>query len=292
MNKTLILLLLILFSNLTITQAQKRVEKGVIYQSGDQVYGPVAGISSVIPSMWMGINPQGSESFLLIPSDNSNAQIIVLIVKDSIDAIKNRWKNKMEFTNNIYLELEKPPVERNGWLTGDIKVTGSTGHNKGYVEAKCGNWGVCTINLLVADEGNIEKYKPSLISFSDSCVFTEPTLASRYGDFDWTTFLQNKALIRWSHDPDFRQNNQVHLCKSGTFQSKLKTKGIIKDDKSPYFGKNSGTWEVQGIGPTAKLYLYFNKLTPLIVEVEMRDGGKLFVNGIQYFSIESNKCTD
>ncbi|GEM_PF-3595890 len=288
MNKILAALFIIVtFSSF----AQERVEQGVIYQSGQKVYGPVAGLSSVIPAKWMGLMPQGTEAFLLIPGDNSNAQIITVVTKDSIEEIKKRWKSKMEFSEGIFLEMENEPVERNGWLVGDIKVTGSTNHPGGYIEAKCGEWGVCAINLLVASDKDINKYKKDLIAFSDASEFTEPKLTSRYADFDWLPYLQNTMLVKWTHDPGYRRNNQVHLCQDGKFRSKLKTKGIVEHEDSPYMGSNSGEWEVQGIGPTAKLYLYFNKLSPLIVDLKMNDG-KLFINGIQYFSMESDKCAD
>ena len=285
-------LLIILLFFVSYSHAQKRVEQGVLYSAGEKVYGPVAGLESAIPEGWMGILPQGTESFLLIPTDNSNAQIIVLVVKDDINSINERWQKKAEFANGIFLQAKEEPYDRNGWLATEIDISGSSNHPNGYVEAKCGEWGLCTINLLLTSDSDYEKHVEDLRKFSDACILSEPKLTSRYADFDWLSYLQNKALIRWSHEPNFKTNNQVHLCADGKFQSRLKTSGIVKGEKSPYFGKNYGEWEVQGVGPTAKLYLYFNKLSPLIVDVEMREGGNLFINNIQYFSMESDKCAD
>ena len=118
----------------------------------------------------------------------------------------------------------------------------------------------------------------------DNSKLGEPSLGSIYENFDWSEKLKNKYLATYVSNPYVKKNNQVWLCADGTFKSLLRQKGFGELTKKQS-GKQSGTWEAQGVGAKGELILNFKKAHPLRVEMELKDD-KLMVNGIRFYIME------
>ena len=288
MKAKFLILIALLFLVIAV-DAQDRVKPGILYTSQEPIYGPVAGVKAIIPKDWVGILPKDTEAFLMAPATNTDAEIIVMVDKDNIEEIKKRWLQGMQFSEDIFISVDGEIKERKGWMTADIKVTGGSGNAAGYAEARCGMYGNCVANLLISTPDDIKKYKSVLKEFDDNLTFVQPKEVGIYDDFDWAKKLVNKDLIKWTTDGKYKQNNRLRLCGNGSFNMKIKSKGIIKGDKSPYYGKNSGEWEVDGVGQTAKLYLYFKNITDLVLDLKLEDD-KLYINDIRYFFMQSESC--
>lgn len=274
-------------------KAQERIRPGILYQSNDTIHAPRYGITSVIPDGWAGVLPQQTEMFLLMSKDNPESSIYAFGVEDTESALRERWTNGpgLEVENNIKLVRSSDVFERGDAIAADLIVENSTNNLKGYIEAKCSDYGRCLTLLLVVPEPFLEKAKAGLQQFMDYTVMSEPTMGDIYDDFVWADFFGGKFLATRQINPyeKEKRKNEIWLCPDGTFRSVIRIKGFANVPK-PVSGRKSGTWEATGTGSTGILRLVFNKMEdPVEVSTEIRDD-KLYINNIRYFVMQNTTC--
>lgn len=283
--KTSLLYVLLFFCSISVF-GQDRVKPGELYPSGSPLWGPRIGVKATVPENWNGVLPRDEEIFLL-SSTNSFAEIFVMSNEtDSFNAIKARWVKGMEFGNNILVKAAAEPTMRNGILAADLQVQNNSTGVKGYVEAKCGPFNICLISFMTSDPQNYERNKKSVQEFMDGVQFEKPSNENPYTNFDWDTFLRNKQLVNFAVEQGGSKETQINLCGDGTFKANLKKTGLFKDQGLK--GKKTGTWTVEGKGPTAKLIFEINKAGKLEVMLEFKDE-KVFANGERYF-VSAGEC--
>ena len=122
-----------------------------------------------------------------------------------------------------------------------------------------------------------------------SSVIEEPSLATMYGDFDWGKFLSNKYLMSYISSAQYKEQDEIWLCDDGTFRAKIKSKGKLVVEKSPYKGSNKGTWTAEGIGENGLLHLVMPKADDITLKMEIKDD-KIFINGGRFFALENDSC--
>ncbi len=269
-------------------RAQERIIPGKLYHEGDEIRAPKIGVRATIPANWNGLLPRGEEIFLLSPT-NSFAEIFVMTSSNgSLEEIRKQWGKGMDFGNSFKIKLEGEIVQRTPEImAADLNLGDNTTGMKGYIEAKCGDFNVCIVSMLSSDPQNFEANKKSVQAFMDELQFNEPTNENPYTNFDWDPFLRNKQLVTFAFDNKSSKETLVNLCEDGTFKAVFKKSGLFKDQGLK--GKKSGTWSVNGIGPTTKLVLTIDKMGPVETMLEIRDE-KIFANGERYFVSASVDC--
>lgn len=283
-KKTLTFLLVMITVTL---YAQDRLKPGQLYPAGSPLWGPRIGVKATVPENWNGLLPRDEEIFLL-SSTNSFAEIFVMgSENDSFDSIKERWKKGVELGNNIFVKADGEPMLRGGdILAANLTANNSTG-TKGYIEAKCGPFNVCLISMMTSDPQNYERNKKGVQEFMDGVQFEKPSTENPYTNFDWDPFLRNKQLVTFAFDDRSSKETIINLCADGTFKANLKKSGLFKENGLK--GKKTGTWTVNGIGPTTKLVLTVDKMGTIETTLEIRDE-KVFANGERYFVSAAVEC--
>ena len=268
--------------------AQERLRPGQLYKPGDSIWSPRVGVKAVIPQNWNGVLPRDEEIFLL-SSTNSFAEIFVMTNEnDSFEEMRKRWKVGTEFGGNILVKAAGEPGLRNKETLGaDLEVVNSTTPGKGYIEARCSPYNFCLVAFMITDPQNFDANKKGVQQLMDGIQFEKPSNENPYTNFDWDPFLRNKQLVSFSFDNKSSKETLVNLCSDGTFRATFKKSGLFKDQGLK--GKKSGTWTVNGIGPTTKLILTITKMGPVETILEIRDE-KIFANGERYFVSESVDC--
>jgi len=273
--------------------AQERIRPGILYQSNDTIHAPRYGITSVIPDGWAGVLPQQTEMFLLMSKDNPESSIYAFGVEDTESDLRERWMKGpgLEVENNIKLARSSDVFERGDAIAADLIVENSTNNLKGYIEARCSDYGRCVVLLLVVPEPFLEKAKAGLQQFMDNTVLSKPTMGDVYDDFVWADFFGGKYLATRQINPyeKAKRKNEIWLCPDGTFRSVIKIKGFANVPK-PVKGSKSGTWEATGTGSLGILRLFFKKMDqPVEIPAELRDD-QLYINDIRYFVMQNTSC--
>jgi hypothetical protein len=270
-----------------------RIKPATMFNAGDTVRSPRLGLRAVIPSGWQGVLPRDTEVFLLMPVDNTIAEIYV-VLNENTDAEKQamNWQAGMPMSDGITLVLDGPISQRGpDVMTAAAKFAGAKANNQSliYLEAKCSPQGFCLTYVLTADQHFAEGAKQSLQALVDNTTFGRPTTESMFDNFDWQTFLAGKVLLAIDYDLSSKQSNEVHLCKDGSFKSYMTRAGIFRDQGKQYQGKKRGTWKAASEGEKATVTFSFEKLQPVEVVIEAR-GEQIYVNGKRSFIGDSDDC--
>jgi len=278
-------------------QGQDRVQPGRLYSEGEPIHGTMVGVETKIPIGWSGMIPHDSEIFFLLPNSGDDIQLFVRAYEGTIDEVKQGWTNGsgVELQPGLVIRSDGNIVERAGWITSEVIVEGDQARKRqfrGYLEARCGEFGHCLTLFLVAPEANYQRYLSDTQKFADDITFVEPTLDDIFANFDWKEFLQNKYAVTYESYQNYNKENHVWLCPDGTFRTKLNRKGkLARSERGDYSGKNSGNWTADGVGPKGQLTLSFAKknLDPINVELFIEEN-KVYMNGERYFMMDNQEC--
>jgi hypothetical protein len=285
--RTTLLISAFCLSALSFSQAQNRVKSGIIYQPGDTILAPLFGIEAQVPVNWYGLLPQDSEVFLLTSNQDDDSRVYVRASENSYDKLQQAWKEGLVLTENLKVVVNGPINYRGEIMYADVDivVNGKLPRNyKAYVEAKCGDYGKCVSFFLLAGEKIFEGLKKETMELADKTKLIEPGMAKIYENFDWQKLLTGKYLMSYDQEnyKNNRNTNEIWLHEDGTFKSDVERKGLIDEERGEYWGKNKGTWKVEGKGQEAKLILSFHKHDPLQLDLLIEED-KIYLNEQRYF---------
>jgi hypothetical protein len=270
--------------------AQAKLKPSKHYSSGDVLYGAKAGIKSVVPQGWSGMLPRDSEIFLLLPEDGSNGEIYITADAGiDEDQRKSNWLLGLELDNGNVLKSDGKIFKRGNSLASEIILAQKTTNTRGYIETQCGPYGTCASATLLGAPQDFEKMQKALYEFMDAITWVEPNLNADYGDFTWSEYLSGKHLLNYDYVPNAKSENDLWLCPDGTFTTKLKRGGLLKDQAQQYKGSKKGTWETSSVGQMGVLTLNYEKLSPLEVTLKI-DDDRIYLNNKRHFVMKATSC--
>lgn len=283
---------LFLFLVLAATQlfGQSNLRPSKHYSSGEKLNGAKTGAKSVVPQNWSGMLPRESEVFLFLPDDGSNGEI--MITADNVTDNKQRrsnWQTGLDLGNGNVLRLEGETFMRGKLLAGNIALDQKTSDAVGYIESQCGPFGICITATLFSSPQDFEKNKKALMEFMDALTWAEPNSQGEYADFNWHEYLSGKQLLNYDYVPNAKAENDVWLCPDGSFTTKLKRSGLLKDQAKDYKGTKKGTWETTSVGQKGVLILNYEKLPPLEVSLKIEDD-RIYLNEKRHFAMKATVC--
>ena len=284
-----VFLLIVSFLVMYSSVAQDRLKPGAIYEQGQEIYAPMVGYRGVIPDGWFGTLPQEEEVFLMIPNGNADGYMFINANPMELSQLRKEWNNHLSLTDALVISLDGEPAIDGNRMIGNFEVTGSRVPYIGYAVAIDGGYGwTLTLSLLCPVE-KYDDFKKNFDQLITSSIVEEPSIGTMYGDFNWPEFLKNKYLMSYLSSTQYKEQDEIWLCGDGTFRSKIKSKGKLVTEKSPYKGNKKGTWTAEGIGEEGKLYLSLSKDGDVTLELEIKDD-KIFVNGGRFFALENTEC--
>jgi hypothetical protein len=290
MKNKFLLTALIVFSVTNILWAQSKLMPSKRYSSGEVLYGAKTGVKSVVPQGWSGMLPRDSEVFLLLPEDGSNGEIYITASENlSEEQVKKNMIAGLELGNGNVLKSDGMIFTRGKSIASQIVLTQKTSDDKGYIETQCGPFGVCISATLFAAPQDFDKLQKSLYEFMDAISWVEPNLEADYGDFSWHEYLSGKHLLNYDYVPNAKAENDIWLCADGTFTTKLKRGGLLKDEVQSYKGTKKGTWTTLSTGQNGLLTLNYDKLPPLEVVLKI-DEDRIFLNEKRHFVMKATVC--
>jgi hypothetical protein len=270
--------------------AQAKLKPSKHYSSGEVLYGANAGVKSVVPQGWSGMLPRDSEIFLLLPEDGSNGEIYIT-ADAGIDEEqrKSNWLLGLELGNGNVLKSDGKIFKRGNSLASEVVLAQKTTDGKGYIESQCSPYGTCVSATLLGAPQDFEKMQKALYEFMDKITWVKPNLQGDYGDFAWSEYLSGKHLLNYDYVPKAKSENDLWLCPDGTFTTKLKRGGLLKDQAQSYKGKRKGNWETSSVGQTGVLTLNYEKLLPLKVTLKI-DDDRIYLNDKRHFVMKATDC--
>ena len=271
------------------TSAQDRLKPGLIYEQGQEIFAPMVGYKGVVPNGWFGTLPQEEEVFLMIPNGNTEGYMFINANPMNINQLRKEWGHDLSLTDELVISLKGEPSINGNRMTGEFEVTGSRTPYKGYAVAIDGGHGWTLTMSLLAPSEKFEQYIDNFNQLVASSQVVEPSIGSVYGDFDWAEFLKDKYLMSYLSTTQYKEQDEIWLCGDGTFRSKIKSKGKLVMEKSPYKGNRKGTWTAEGIGEEGKLMIATSRNEAVTLEMEIKDD-KIFINGGRFFALENNQC--
>ena len=282
-------LLIVSFLVVCSSFAQDRLKPGAIYEQGQEIYAPMVGYRGVVPDGWFGTLPQEEEVFLMIPNGNVDGYMFINANPMDLSQLRKEWNNDLSLTDALVISLDGEPAIDGNRMTGNFEVTGSRVPYIGYAVAIDGGYGWTLTLSLLCPVDKYDDFKKNFNQLITSSIVEEPSIGTMYGDFNWPEFLKDKYLMSYLSSTQYKEQNEVWLCGDGTFKSKIKTKGLLKDENSAYKGKKKGTWMAEGIGEKGILHLYFTKNDDVVLDMEIKDD-KIFVNGGRFFALKNTEC--
>jgi len=282
---------LLIFTCLIISAsiAQDRLKPGKIYEQGQEIFAPMVGYKGVVPDGWFGTLPQEEEVFLMIPNGNTSGYMFINAHHTPINQLKEDWKRDFSVTDEIIISIKGDPRIEGKKMTADFDVTGAQEPFMGYAVAIEGDYDWTIVMIILSPIKNKDTYMKNFNQLLASSVIQEPSIGTLYGDFNWSEFLKNKYLMSYLSSAQYKEQDEIWLCANGTFRAKIKSKGKLVVEKSPYKGNNKGTWTAEGIGEKGKLYLSVSKNNDATLEMEIKDD-KIFINGGRFFALENENC--
>ncbi len=287
MRLNTIIILLLVFSINTI--AQDRLKPGAVYQQGEKIFAPMVGYRAVVPEGWFGTLPQGEEFFLMIPAGNRNGYMFVRGLQQPISEIATIWQSEFRLTDDISIKIKGAPEIQGNKLKADFDVVGAKEPSFGHAEAIDGGFGWTIVMILLSPNDMLETYKNNFAQLMASSQLEEPSIGTIYGDLNWAEYLKGKYLMSHVEAAGYRELDELWLCPDGTFRAKIKSKGRLVTEKSPYRGNNKGTWKAEGVGEKGKLILTTTKGATETLDMEIKED-KIFINGGRFFALEYNDC--
>jgi len=271
--------------NLHFLHAQNRVRPGILYHPGDTIVAPLYGIEARVPEGWYGLLPQDTELFLLTSTKDNDSRVFVRASDNTYENLQQGWKEGLVLTENLKVVVNDAVKYRGEVMYADVDIVGDLPRNyKAYVEAKCGEYGKCVGFFLQAEAGIFEALKKEMMEMVDQTVLKEPGMANIYDNFNWEEFLTGKYLVTFDQRnyKNNRNTNELWLYADAQFRSRVEQKGLIEEGKSEYWGKNKGTWKIEGKGQEATLTLSFQKHEPLQIELTIEED-KIYMNDQRYY---------
>ncbi len=286
--KSFLSILLILFSILSF--GQKIITPGEVYNPGEEIYTPTLGFKAVIPQGWMGMLPQNSTIFLLSSLKGLDGSIYLLGDTTNFDMMKAGWIQGLKLEEGRVLKSDGNFVMKEDFLSSGVILTGTDQNiNKGFIAARCGEYGRCVSALLICQGKYLEEMKKSVDVFLESITFVSPIIKNEYDGFDWKQFLGNKKFMHYDNVVGTKSVNEVWLCEDGSFMSKLKRTGVVKGDIGKYKGKHRGTWTTSSFGKNGALVLNFDKLPPVEVDLLIKDE-QIYLNEKRHVALAAAMC--
>jgi hypothetical protein len=275
-------LTLILFS-------QDRLKPGAIYQQGEQIFAPMVGYKGIVPDGWYGTLPQGEEVFMMIPNGNAKGFMFINAHKLPLSELQKIWKQEFQITETIKLSIKGEPVIDGNTLIAELNVSGAPEPFEGKAVAIEGGHGWTIGMILLSPSNKYEEHEKNFDQLLASSVVEAPSLATIYGNFNWSEFLKSKYLMSYLSSTEYREQDEIWLCPDGSFRTKIKSKGKLVTEKSPYKGNTKGTWKAEGVGEKGKLILSTTKGATETLDMEIKED-KIFINGGRFFALEYNDC--
>ncbi len=272
-----------------ISFSQDRLKPGAIYEQGQDIFAPMVGYRGVVPNGWFGTLPQEEEVFLMIPTGNANGFMFIHAHHEPLNRLKDDWKHDFSVTDEIVISIKGEAKIEGNRMWAEFDVTGSREPFVGYAEAIEGGYDWTVVMILLSPVDKYESYKENFDDLVASSKLEEPSIGTIYGDFNWAEFLKNKYLMSYLSSIQYKEQDEIWPCADGTFRSKIKSKGKLVVEKSPYKGSKKGTWTAKGIGETGELILRLPKDPDVVLNMEIRDD-KIFINEGRFFALEYAGC--
>ena len=286
--------LLVFISNIALAQLPSdRVAPGVMHHAGDTVTSIRLGLYTVIPAGWKAVLPRDTEVVVLVPEENSSATIYAVLNENmTLAQQKINMERGFELADGLTMTPDGTVTQRgSNVIATNAKLSGEKANKqaKFYVESKCNPVGYCLAFVLSAGAADMEKGKAALQQLVNNTTFKDMSHISPFARFDWKEFLSNKILLRFRRDASGKQEDELDLCKDGTFKSRITRSGGFDIPSKQYEGRNNGTWAVENHESKATITLTFKKLKPITIQLEAKDQ-EIYVNGHRYFVGESETC--
>ena len=256
--------------------------------AGDTIQSPLYGIQLILPPHWNGYLTRGTEVFSLSSDSTMETTFMIFPSEEDLKTIETRWNGHVELSPGVDILPAEPPKIKNGKLQTEFSFSGNE-NRMGYSIAQCGDYGFCYTAFLITNKSSGSNYRGIMDEFSKYISFFEPTLTDFYGDYDWAKELSGKYMVTYESGGGSTKQNHLWLCEDGTFEARITRKGGLRGTTGKYKGKLKGTYTVEGVGPSAKIALNFEKLEPIVLPLEIKEE-VIYMAGLRYSVGGHNQC--
>jgi hypothetical protein len=268
--------------------AQERVKPSKAYLSGDTIMSPLYGIKLILPEHWNGFLASGTEVFTLSSDTTAETSIFIFPSEENLKTIETRWNGHVEMAPGLDVLPVEPPKIRDGKIKSEFDFSGND-NRMGYAIAQCGGHGFCYTAFLIVNKTSRKNYQNVMDELSAYISFFEPTLTDFYGDYNWSEELKGRYMVTYESGGGSVKQNHLWLCEDGTFEARITRKGGLRGTAGKYRGKQKGTYVVEGVGPSGKIQLNFEKLEPLVLPLEIKEE-VIYMAGLRYSVGGHNQC--
>lgn len=275
------------------SSAQTEIAEGIQYHAGTMLKVESMGIQFEVPADHTAVLPQGSNTLVMISTDQ---EITLLISADEMD-LESSKKEMMQVTdlgNGLSLFPAGDLWQDEQTLTAEFRVTGSPQPLKAMAQVQIGSHGVGMVAIMIATPSKFAAGETALRSLFSSLRFAKPaTAATSAGNEEWATYLKGKALKYFYTSNGFSSTDFIYLCADGTFLRKLDDSSVSNLGTGVMHSGDQGRWHATGTGNSGKLVLTSPDGSQSSYELFYGEGNKgkgVYLSGSRYYVDNNDRC--
>lgn len=273
--------------------AQTEIAEGHRYEAGMLLKVESLGIQLEVPADHTAVLPQGSNTLVIISTDQ---EITLLVSADEMD-LESSKKEMMQATNlgnGLSLIPAGDLWQDKQTLIGEYRVAGSPQPLKSLAQVQIGSHGIGLVAIMIATPSKFAAGETALGSLFSSLRFGKPaTAATSAGNEEWATYLKGKALKYFYTSNGFSSTDFIYLCSDGTFLRKLDDSSVSNLGTGVMHSGNEGRWHATGTGNSGKLVLTSPDGSQSSYELFYGEGNKgkgVYLSGSRYYVDNNDRC--
>ena len=272
------------------TSAQ--IQPGRVYQAGEIISEPSAGLSLTIPGGWRGaLAPDGS-MFMLEPVVGTG---VMFVIADQIGEPEARaeMSKPLDLRNGIILTPAGEIREiSSGHLSRPFVVQGAPMDMQGTVEVRLTSNGLGVAFILLSPPAQADPQLDAMRTFALSLGVTEPAQPAAADGDEWEPYMRGRYVARYYTTSGYTESTELWLCSDGTFFFNDQSGGFGGGASGAYQGLGGGRWSATGAGATGTLILDWSNGERSTLSLEYDYGrGELHIDGDRWLRGKNERCS-
>ena len=268
-----------------------QIQQGRIYNGGEQISDPDAGLTLTLPSGWRGSLAADGVTFVM-ESDPAGAYMVVVGDAATEADARAQLAAPLDLGDGVTL-TPTGPIEQvgTGHLTATYDVAGAGANYDGFVDVRLTASGLGVAFILLSPPNYADVHLEAMREFAFSLGVTEAAAQPAGGD-EWEPYLRGRYLVKYFTATGYTESRELWLCSDGSFFFNGQGGGFGGGASGAVQSLGGGRWSATGAGATGMLLLEWadgdRSSWPLEYDYEQ---SRLYVNGERMLRGDNERCS-
>jgi hypothetical protein len=274
------------------TLAWGQIQLGRIYEGGEVISEPAAGLALTLPTGWRGALMQDGSTFMLEPVEGIGLMVVAAQEFDEATA-RAELSADVDLGDGVILRPTGAiEVISSGHLSRPMTVQGLPSAMVGTVDVRLTPGGVGVAFIVLSPEADAASHLSDMRAFALSLRVTEPTpVAETSSGDEWFPYMRGRYLARYYTTSGYTERTELWLCSDGSFLFSDEGGGFGGGASGAFQGSGGGRWSATGAGARGALILDWSNGQRSEWALEFNaQGDELYVNGSRWLRGDNERC--